>query len=226
MTAEFPDRQRIPGSARVLNNWLRDAQNQTGVAEGRIGWLLASTVVVAARQRTLGNDQRPLFLIKGGLFMEFHLGLRARATKDVGALSRGGLGEFETALDATIAEPWGPFTLQRTAFRPIDRARKLIKPCRFDIKLLIKGAVWRRIQVEVSFPEGRIAEVAELIPVPPVGYFGIAIPARFWPPRIVANEEWIRAYPGLAEPVGVTVDLDEAMAGVNGWIAEINRATR
>lgn len=302
MTAELPDQQRSPGSARVLNNWLRDAQNRTGVAEGRIGWLLASTVVVAALQRTLGNDQRPLFLVKGGLFMEFHLGLRARATKDVDALFRGGLREFETALDAAIAEPWGPFTLQRTAFRPIDRARRVVKPRRFDIKLLIKGAVWRRIQVEISFPEGRIAEVAEPMPAPRVGYFGIAapehlagiamsyqvaqkshactdpddppefvndrvrdvvdlllikeyfypdgptaelraacvdvfdaraaeaealgLPARPWPPRIVANDEWIRAYPGLADAVGVTLGLDDAMAVINSWITEINRATR
>jgi hypothetical protein len=302
MTAELPDRQRIPGSARVLNNWLRDAQNETGIAEGRIGWLLASAVVISALQRTVGRDQRPLFLLKGGLFMEFHLGLRARATKDVDALFRGEVGEFEADLDAAIAEPWGPFTLQRTVLLSIDRARRLVKPCRFDIKLLVKGAVWRRIQVEVSFPEGRIAELAEPIPVPPVGYFGIATPdhlagiamsyqvaqkshactdpddppefvndrvrdvidlllikehfypdgptqelraacvdvfaaraaeaealgiaARSWPPRVVANEEWIRAYPGLAGSVGITLDLDEALAVINGWITEINRATR
>lgn len=55
MTADLPDKQRTPISARVLNNWLRDAQNQTGVGEGRLGWLLASTVAVAALQRRSGT---------------------------------------------------------------------------------------------------------------------------------------------------------------------------
>lgn len=83
MTAELPAKDRTPTSARVLNLWLRDAQNLTGVGERRIGWLLASTVAVAALQRALGEDGKPLFLIKGGLFMEFHLGLKARVTKDI-----------------------------------------------------------------------------------------------------------------------------------------------
>ena len=190
----------------------------------------------------------------------------------------------------------------RTALLSIDRARRLVKLRRFDIKLLVEGAVWRRIQVEVSFPEGRIAEVAEEVPAPSAGCFGIATPdhlagivmsyqvaqkshactdpddppgfvndrvrdvvdlllikehfypdgptpelraacvdvsaargaeaealgiaARFWPPRVVANEEWIGAYPGLAGTVGITLDLDEVLAVINGWITEINRATR
>ncbi|MPM30644.1 hypothetical protein SDC9_77194 [bioreactor metagenome] len=48
MTAELPDKDRTPASAKVLNSWLRDAQKQTGVGEGRIGWILASTVAVAS----------------------------------------------------------------------------------------------------------------------------------------------------------------------------------
>lgn len=95
MTADLPDKPRTPISARVLNNWLRDAQNQTGVGEGRLGWLLASTVAVAvavaALQRAIGNDQQPLFVVKGGLFMEFCLDLRARVTKDVDTPFRGDL---------------------------------------------------------------------------------------------------------------------------------------
>lgn len=297
MTAQLPDKDRTPISARVLNNWLRDAQKQTGVGEGRLGWILASTIVVAALQRALGEDQQPLFLVKGGLFMEFHLGLRARTTKDVDALFRGSLEQFEAALDAAIAEPWGPFILQRSMLEEIAAARRLVKPRRFDIKLLIKGAVWRRIQVEVSFPEGRIAEVAEPVPAPRGGFFGIATPdqlagiamayqvaqkthactdpdeppefindrvrdvvdlllikhnfypegptaalkaacvdvfearateatalgltARHWPPQIVANDEWARAYPSLALPVGVTLSLEEALAEVNSWITQI-----
>lgn len=112
----------------MLNTWLRDAQTRTGVGEKRIGWLLASTVAVAALHRAVGADEQPLFLLKGGLLMEFHLGLDARVTKDVDALFRGGLERFEFSLDAAIAEPWGPFTLQRTAIEEIAGARRLVKP--------------------------------------------------------------------------------------------------
>ena len=59
MTAELPDKDRTPASAKVLNNWLRDAQKQTGVGEGRLGWILASIVAVAALQRAPGADQHP-----------------------------------------------------------------------------------------------------------------------------------------------------------------------
>lgn len=295
MTSELPDRQRTPISARVLNTWLRDAQIQTGVGEKRIGWLLASTVAVAAMQRALGTDQQPLFLLKGGLLMEFHLGLNARATKDVDALFRGEVEYFEHALDSAISDPWGPFTLQRTAIEEISGAHRLVKPRRFDLKLLIKGAVWRRIKVEVSFPEGRIAEGAEPVPAPHGGFFGITTPdhlagiamayqvaqklhactdpdeppgfindrvrdvvdlllirdrfypallasavraacvdvfdaraaealevgrpTRRWPPRlIVPNDEWARAYPALAESVGVSLTLEQAVAEVGDWV--------
>jgi len=70
-------------SARQLDQWVRDARELTGGAEQRIGWVLASTVVIAALQRILGHDGRPLFLVKGGLYLELQLGLKARATKDV-----------------------------------------------------------------------------------------------------------------------------------------------
>ena len=298
MTADLPDRQRTPISARVLNTWLRDAQTQTGVGEKRIGWLLASTVAVAALQRAIGTDRQPLFLLKGGLLMEFHLGLDARATKDVDALFRGGVEDFEHALDSAISDPWGPFVLQRTAIEEISGARRLVKPRRFDLKLLIKGAVWRRIKVEISFPEGRIAERTEPVPAPHVGFFGITTPdhlagiamayqvaqklhactdpdeppafvndrvrdvidlllirdrfypalrasavrdacvdvfdaraaetlaagrlTRRWPPQLtVPNDEWTRAYPALAESVGVSITLEQAVAQLADWIEAI-----
>jgi len=44
-------------------------------------------------------------------------------------------------VDAAISEPWGPFTLQRTANEEITGARPLAKPQQFDLKLLIMGTV-------------------------------------------------------------------------------------
>lgn len=301
MTAQLPDKDRTPASARVLNMWLRDAQTRTGIGEKRIGWLLASTVAVAALQRAAGDDQQPLFLLKGGLLMEFHPGLDARVTKEVDALFRGDVERFEAALDAAISEPWGPFVLQRTAIEEIAGARRLVKPRRFELKLLIKGAVWRRIKVEISFPEGHIADGAEPVPAPSSGFFGIETPdhlagiamayqvaqklhactdpddpptfindrvrdvvdlllirdrfhpalpptavraacvdvfsaradeaaqsgqpGRTWPPELVVpNDEWPRAYPTLAESVGIDLSFEQAMTERSDWIASINEA--
>jgi hypothetical protein len=44
-----------PRSARILDAWVNQAQGQLGLGSngGRLGWLVASTVVVAALQRTV-----------------------------------------------------------------------------------------------------------------------------------------------------------------------------
>ena len=59
-----------------------------------------------------------------------------------------------------------PYCYDPATIEEIAGARRLVKPRRFDLKLLIRGAVWRRIKIEVSFPEGRIAEGSGWI-VPP-----------------------------------------------------------
>ena len=172
---DLPDKQRPVPSVRALEKWLNDAERDTGVAPKRLGWLVASTVVVAALQRALGDDQQPVFLVKGGVYIEYHLGLRARATTDVDTLFRGSLAEFEQCLDEALAQPWGPFQLVRTAIEVID-APKLIKPRRLWVQLLAKGRVWRRIKVEVSFPEGKSAENMMSVPTPNIGFFGLSTP--------------------------------------------------
>jgi len=142
----LPDKKRPVPSVRALQDWTRDAQKATGVAAARVSWLVASTVVVAALQRTVADDGCPLFLVKGGVYIELNLGLRARTTTDVDTLFRGEFDEFQRRLDEALAEPWGPFELNRTEIEIID-APKLVKPRRFWVQLKAKGSVWRRIQV-------------------------------------------------------------------------------
>lgn len=136
------------------------------------GGFLASTVVIAALQRVLGPDGGPLFLLKGGLYLERRLGVNARTTRDVDTLFRGSLEEFADALDHALAEPWGPAALSRTEMEIID-APRAIKPRRFDVLISIRGVTWRRIQVEVAFGDGRIGDHPERIPGPETGFFGI-----------------------------------------------------
>ncbi|MDR2620826.1 MAG: hypothetical protein LBC29_06925 [Propionibacteriaceae bacterium] len=74
----LPAKKRPIPSARALDKWISDAQKQTGVAAQRLGWILASTVVVAALQRAATVEQMPMFLVKGGVYIELQLGLKAR----------------------------------------------------------------------------------------------------------------------------------------------------
>jgi hypothetical protein len=177
MIFDLPDKSRPVPSANAMNRWLSDAEKDTSIAAKRIGWFVASTVVVAALQRALGDDEQPVFFVKGGVYIEFNLGLRARTTKDVDAMFRGSVDDFADRLDESLAEPWGPFKLERTAIEVID-APKLVKPRRFWVRVYAKGQVWRRVQIEVSFPEGGMAERSRPIAAPNIGFFGLETPER------------------------------------------------
>ncbi|MCL2785139.1 MAG: nucleotidyl transferase AbiEii/AbiGii toxin family protein [Propionibacteriaceae bacterium] len=295
---DLPDKRRPIPSVQALNRWLSDAERDTGVTPKRLGRLVASTVVVAALQRSLGDDRQALFLVKGGVYIEFNLGLRARTTSDVDTLFRGTLAEFTDRLDESLTLPWGPFELSRTEVEIID-APKLVKPRRFWVQLSAKGAVWRRIQVEVSFPEGHMASLSHLVPPPNIGFFGLdapdhligvamdyqvaqklhaasdpdtdgyenqrvhdicdllllkdafypglppaslraacvdifeyrageaaqlGLPVRRWPPMFMINDFWRMAYPPLAESLGITLTVDEAVAAVAEWVAQVDVA--
>jgi len=176
--AGLPDRGKEPTSKRNLDAWIEQAQPKTQVAAGRLGWLVASSVVIAALQRTRGDDGHPRFLLKGGAYLEVRLGLRARATKDIDTLFRGDFDEFLIVLDATLAESWGAIELQRTEVTIIEGARRVIKPRRFKIKLLINGQTWRSIAVEVAPDEGNAGAQVDLFAGPPLGHFGLPSPVE------------------------------------------------
>ncbi|MGB4779081.1 nucleotidyl transferase AbiEii/AbiGii toxin family protein [Microbacterium sp.] len=173
--AALPEKDRMPASARVLDQWVHQASAALGTTVARTGWILASTIVVAALQRALGQDQQPLFLLKGGVYLERRLGASARATRDVDTLFRGSADEFVLALDEALAQPWGPVTLSRSPIQTID-APRIVKPRRFDILLALRGVTWRRVQVEVAFDDGHIREHSDRIAAPSTDFFGIQTP--------------------------------------------------
>jgi hypothetical protein len=148
--AQLPDRGKEPNSAAVLERWVAAAQLAAGVEAGRLGWLVASTVVIAALQRAVDETGRSHFLLKGGTYLQYRLGSTGRTTKDVDGLIRGDLDEFFSALDVTLRQPWGPLTLTRTEAEVIAAGGKVIKPRRFWVKLSLRGKVWRSIKVEVA----------------------------------------------------------------------------
>jgi hypothetical protein len=49
------ERGKEPASKSILNAWVNQAQAQVGLDTGRLGWLIASTVVVAALLRGIDD---------------------------------------------------------------------------------------------------------------------------------------------------------------------------
>ena len=85
---ELPEKDRTPSSGAILDKWVSSAEQLLVHKNTLTGWLLSSTILVAALQRVLANDDQPLFVIKGGMFIERALDMSGRATKDIDALYR------------------------------------------------------------------------------------------------------------------------------------------
>lgn len=104
-----------PASTKVLNTWIAQAEGKLGdeAKGGRLGWLIASSVAIAAVQRAIDTDGCQLFLLKGGTLLQHRLNATARTTKDVDGLIRGDMDAFLLTLEDVLDEPWGPLTLRR-----------------------------------------------------------------------------------------------------------------
>lgn len=167
-----------PVSTKVLNTWIARTERSLGdeAKGGRLGWLIASSVAIAAVQRAIDVDGRQLFLLKGGTLLQHRLSSTGRGTKDVDGLVRGDLDDFINALDDALDEPWGPITLRRTDVEVIHVPTRVIQPRRFDLILELRGVTWRRIQFEVSPDEAGISDEQERIEPPPLGSFGLPDP--------------------------------------------------
>ncbi|MGV8911376.1 MAG: nucleotidyl transferase AbiEii/AbiGii toxin family protein [Rhodoglobus sp.] len=303
----LPPRDAPPKNAAALNSFLNAAAKRTDQAVDRLGWLTGSVIVMAVLQRALGSDGRPDFLIKGGAYLEHRLEVGARATKDVDTVYRGAIADFETALDSALAQPWEPFELARTEIEVVENARTTSKPRRLYIQLKIRGQVFRRIKVEVSFSEGRIGEEDERFTAPNLSALGLGAPdeiagvtmsyqvaqklhactdpddpapegdgkpffndrvrdvvdllllrdaffpagselgtvriaaedifsaraleaeelwlvPRTWPPELIACKSWADDWQKPADQAGISIGLDEALATLNEWVAEIARS--
>lgn len=64
--SDLPAKPNEPRSTNILNGWLSQLAGSAGVPSNRLGWIAASTIVIALLQRAKGEDGGPLFLVKGG----------------------------------------------------------------------------------------------------------------------------------------------------------------
>jgi hypothetical protein len=168
-------KDKLPRSASVLNTWITQAEKTLSSDGGRLGWLIASTVVAAALQQAVDEQGRPSFLLKGGTLLQHRLP-GSRTTTDVDGLIRGDIDAFLEALDIVLRRPWGPLTFKREPVEVINVPNRVIKPRRFDVLLLMNGSTWRRLQVEISPDEGRAGQEGEPVTPPSLAGFGIPTP--------------------------------------------------
>ena len=172
----LPDRGKEPNSARTLDAWIIQAQGRVGVDHGRLGWLVASTVVVAALQRAVDESDAPRFLLKGGTYLQHRLDWAGRSTKDVDGIVRGDIDGFLDALDRSLREPWGPLRLSRTETEVIQTPTRVLRPRRFDVKVSLRGVVWRSVKVEISPDEAGIGDHPFVFATPSLSHFGLPSP--------------------------------------------------
>lgn len=175
----LPPKEKQPNSKNVLDAWIAQASNRLGpdAEAGRLGWLVASSVAIAAVQRAVDAEGRQLFLLKGGTLLQHRLNSPSRTTSDVDGLIRGDIDAFLAALDTVLAEPWGPLTLRHGPAQVIEVASRVLKPRRFDIYLELRGVTWRRIQFEFAPDEACIGDESESVEPPPLGGFGLPDPS-------------------------------------------------
>ena len=168
-----------PNSANVLNNWITAVERDAaGVEAGRLGWLVASTIVTAALQRAVAQDGGTRFLLKGGTMLQHRLSVPTRSTRDVDGLVRGDLEGFIADLDLVLAEPWGVVGFRRGEVEVIDTPAKIIKPRRFQVTLTLRGVTWRKVQVELSPDEGGAGQTGEAFPAAELAGLGLPDPDR------------------------------------------------
>ncbi|WP_277211156.1 nucleotidyl transferase AbiEii/AbiGii toxin family protein [Isoptericola croceus] len=176
--ADLKAKTKPPASVSILTQWIGHAEKALGVpaAGGRMGWLVASTVVIAALQRAVDASGTPTFLLKGGTLLQHRLGKSARATSDLDGLVRGDIDEFIATLDDALEEPWGPLTLTRSEVEVIATPTRLLQPRRVRVFVSLKGQVWRKVQVELAPDEGGAGATPETVQAPTLDPFGIPTP--------------------------------------------------
>ena len=133
-------------------------------------------MVVAALQRAVDEYDAPCFLLKGGTYLQHRRDWAGRSTKDVDGIVRGDIDGFLDALDRSLREPWGPLRLSRTETEVIQTPTRVLRPRRFDVKVSLRGVVWRSVKVEISPDEAGIGDHPFVFATPSLSHFGLPSP--------------------------------------------------
>lgn len=99
--------RKPPHSVQVLQRWITQAERHSGVAVVRQQRWVSYMILAAMLDRARDADDRPLFLLKGGVALELRLGLQARATKDYDVAFRAEMNSLLNHLDQVLRDGHG-----------------------------------------------------------------------------------------------------------------------
>lgn len=156
---------RRPGNLahleRLIDAWSRNdpsVQATTGRLRRLVGISVLATMLDGLDQ---GDGARLAF--KGGASMELRFGVEARATRDVDALVKVGLGDAFAEIADRLAAGWVGFTGKLGDRTEITRAGIVPLPQRCKIKLAYLGKPFATLDFELGRAEANSFELLETI---------------------------------------------------------------
>lgn len=164
--------RKAPFNTSVLESWIGARSRETGIAPKRLNRWIYAMVVLAAVERLRDDENRPLFVLKGGVAMELRLGLEARATKDLDTVFRESMDVMLGRLDGALQAGVGDFTFERSEAETIGETNSQ----RVDIRLSYRGRRWGTVQFEIAPAEGDSLEEVDNIEAIGIDHFGLEGP--------------------------------------------------
>lgn len=141
--------------------WAEESEDQS---TARIRNLLGVTVIAQMLDGMRDEQDKHLFVFKGGAGLQLRYGAQARATKDLDAAYREDMDLMVSHVTAAVQQGWSGFTGAVTNIEPIVRPNISPPPIRMKIKLKYKGRPFMTMPFEVSAGEASSVDEPELVP--------------------------------------------------------------
>lgn len=168
MAVEKPKR-KAPFNTNVIQKVVDAHSRETGIAPKRLSRWIQFMVVLAALERLRNDENKPLFVLKGGVAMELRLGLEARATKDLDTVFRESMDEMLGRLDEALQAGFGDFTFERSEAEKVGETNSQ----RVDVKLSYRGRRWGTVPLEIAPTEGDSLEDVDNVHAIGIDDFGL-----------------------------------------------------
>jgi hypothetical protein len=152
-----------PNSLRTLEARLRNIIKRDDAPTelfSRLRQEISNVIIGQVIAGVLDDDDKPVFLIKGGVAMSFRLGLRARPTRDFDVACRINRDDAIERLRDALAEGWSNFSF---ILKSDPQEIRETGAVRIDIQERYNGQIFSRVQFEISQAEGRAGQEFDLV---------------------------------------------------------------
>lgn len=162
-----------PSNLNHLQRLLNQAAREQQIPVKRLMRWVGYMVLAGMLERAVSDeDHQPLFLAKGGVAMELHLHLMARATADFDTAFRGSSARIEEHLDAALSVDFLGFSAKRSKAEHVrDTGMQ-----RFQVKLSYLGKSFSTVQLEVAEAEASIGTQIDMVQAKSLGMVNIVGP--------------------------------------------------